>query len=118
MAHGNTYYYRVQAVNVVGGSAWSNVVNATTVPATPTNFRQLGQDRTSITLAWNDVSANETGYQIQRRRVGVANWSTIVTTAANATTYTDSGRNPNTSFDYRIRGRNGVGNSPWSPTIR
>ena len=68
--HGTTYYYRIQAVNISGVSGWSNTVNVTTVPLTPTNFRSTARTRTSITLAWNDVSSNETGYQIQRRRVG------------------------------------------------
>ena len=93
-------------------------MSATTVPLTPTNFRSTAHTRTSITLAWNDVSANETGYQLQRRRVGVANWSTVVTTAANVTSYVSTARSPATSYDCRIRGVNGVGNSPWSATIR
>ena len=92
--HGQTWYYRIQAVNVVGVSAWSNSVNATTVPATPTNFRSTAHTRTSITLAWNDVSANETGYQLQRRRVGAANWSNVVRTAANVTSYVNTGAPP------------------------
>jgi len=35
-------------------------------------------------LAWNDVSAIETGCQIERPRLGVAKWSSVVTTGANA----------------------------------
>ena len=117
VTHGQTWYYRIQAVNVVGLSAWSNTVSATTVPLTPTNFRATNIGRTALTLNWNDVSANETGYQLQRRRVGANNWTTVVTTAANATSYRDTNRSPNTQYDYRIRGVNGVGNSPWV-TIR
>ena len=79
VTHGQTWYYRIQAVNVVGLSAWSNTVSVTTVPLTPTNFRATNIGRTALTLNWNDVSANETGYQIQRRRVGANNWTTVVT---------------------------------------
>ena len=116
--HGQTWYYRIQAVNVVGLSAWSNTVSAPTVPLTPTNFRATNIGRTALTLNWNDVSANETGFRIQRRRVGATNWSNVVTTAANATSYRNTNLSPNTQYDFRIRGVNGIGNSPWSATIR
>ncbi len=118
VAHGFTYYYRVQAVNVVGVSAWSNVVSATTVPATPTNLRATSITRTALTLNWNDVSANETGYQVQRKRAASNTWQTIRTTGPGATSYRVTGLSRNTSYDFRIRGVNGVGNSPWSASIR
>jgi FtsP/CotA-like multicopper oxidase with cupredoxin domain len=118
VVHGTDYFYRILAFNLSGSSAWSNTLNVLTVPLTPTNFRTNGRSRTTISLAWADVSTNETGYQLQRRRVGAGNWTTVLTTAANVTSYTDTGRNPNTRFDYRVRGVNGVGNSPWAPTVR
>ncbi|MEI6726658.1 MAG: fibronectin type III domain-containing protein, partial [Actinomycetes bacterium] len=117
-AHGQTYYYRVLATNVLGASAWSNTTSAATVPATPTNLRSTARTRTSITLGWNDISGNETGYQIQRHKAGVATWTNVVTTGANVVKYVDSGRARNTTFSYRIRGRNGVGSSPWTATLK
>jgi hypothetical protein len=51
----------------------------------PPSAAALGQQgRAAATLAWNDVSAIETGCQIERRRLGVAKWSSVVTTGANA----------------------------------
>ncbi|MHB8842505.1 MAG: multicopper oxidase domain-containing protein, partial [Candidatus Aquicultor sp.] len=82
--HGNIYYYRVQAFNVVAGSAWSNVVNATTVPATPTNLSTSGLARTRITVNWTDNSTNETGYRVQYKRSNSRRWITATTTGANA----------------------------------
>ena len=29
-----------------------------------------------------------------------------------------SNLNPNTAYDFRVRGVNGVGNSPWSASVR
>ena len=118
VTHGATYYYRTQAYNINGVSTWSNTITVTTVPRTPSGFKSPSHTSTSITLAWHDDSGNETGYQIQRRRVGLTTWSNVVTTAANAISYKNTGRTPATSYDYRIRGINGVGNSPWSGTIR
>jgi hypothetical protein len=110
--HSQTWDYLIQAANVIGLSAWSNTVDATLVPLTPKDFRATNIGRTARTLNWNDVSANETGCQTQRRRVGANNWISVVTMAANATSYRDINRSPKTQCDYRIRGVNGVG-SPW-----
>ena len=118
VAHGQTYYYRVRAANVLGASGWSNTATVTTVPMTPGGFRSTKQTRTAISLAWTDLSANETGYQIQIRRAGVATWSSAVTTAPNATSYVDTALARNTTYIYRIRGANAVGKSPWAPTVR
>jgi hypothetical protein len=116
--HGQTYYYRVQAVNILGTSGWSASASVGTVPAVPTNFRMTARTRTSITLAWGDISGNETGYQIQRHRAGLTTWSNVTTTGANATSRTDGGRVRNTTYYYRIRGRNAVGDSPWTAALK
>ena len=115
--HGATYYYRVRAYNLGGGSGWSNTVSFQTVPATPTGLAVTSVTRTSITLGWADVSSNETGYRIQRRPLGSSTWTLIATTAANATTYTNTGRSPNTSYEYRICGIIALGSSPWTLAV-
>jgi len=116
IAHGRTYYYRVRAVNAAGVSAWSNAVNVATVPAIPTNLRVSFRMRTSITLAWSNNSANEQGFQIQRRTAG-GDWAIVGATGANATLWTNRWLAPNTTYEYRIRAFNAVGNSAWSPAI-
>ena len=42
----------------------------------------------------------------------------MTTTGANAASYTDGGRGANTTFVYRVRGRNATGDSPWSAALR
>ena len=115
--HGDTYFYRVKATGVLAESAWSNVDSIETIPATPTAFRRTARTTTSITLGWNDVSNNETGYRIQRRRIG-GSFVTVKTTAADAMSWTDRGRVPGRAYEYRIRGLNALGSSPWSPVLR
>ena len=118
VAHGSTYYFRVQAVNVVAMSTWSNSVQVTTVPATPTNVGVTNIARTRITVTWSDVSTNETGYQVQFKRANNNGWQIATTTAANATSYRVINLNPDTAYDFRVRGVNGVGTSPWSASVR
>jgi FtsP/CotA-like multicopper oxidase with cupredoxin domain len=116
VAHGATYHYRIRAINPSAVSTWSNTITVTTVPFSPSNFRSNGRTATSIALAWTDRSSNETGYQIQRRRVG-GTFATVWTTGANATSWNNTGLARGTTYQFRIRGINGVGNSPWAATI-
>ena len=64
VAPGSSYYFYVRACNAAGCSAWSNGIIATTPPAPPTNLRLVGTTETSITIAWNDNSTNETSFQV------------------------------------------------------
>jgi len=64
----------------------------------------------AVNLAWSDNSNNEAGFQIQRSPDNL-NWQVIQTTAANVTTYTDTGLTPNTQYYYRITAINNAGNS-------
>jgi len=116
VGHGHTYFYRVSSSSVLADSPWSNVDFVETVPAVPTNLRASSRTRSSVRLRWNDVSANEDAYMIQRRRPG-GGWRLVATTAANATSYTDTGRPADRRFQYRIRGSNAIGMSSWSGAI-
>jgi parallel beta-helix repeat protein len=81
------------------------------VPATPTNLAATLVTGSSIKLNWTDNSNNETGFMIDRA-IGSGNYTTILTTAAGATSYTDSGLAAGTVFSYRVRARNG--DRTWS----
>ena len=86
------------------------------VPAAPSGLSATAISRSRIDLAWTDNSSNETGFQIERSRAGGA-FSLIATTAANATTYSDtSGLTPNKLFSYRVRAINAAGSSAYSNT--
>jgi len=117
VAHGDSYFYRVKATGVLAESTWSNVDSIDTIPATPTSFRRVARTTTSIKLGWNDVSNNETGYRIQRRRPG-GTWATVKTTAVNAKSWTNYGLVPGRTYEFRIRGINALGDSPWAPVVR
>ncbi len=69
-----TYCYRVKAVNAAwtaatptaGETPYSNTVCMTTVnPTAPSNLQASAQTGT-ITVTWNDNSANETGFTLER----------------------------------------------------
>ena len=120
LAASTTYYYKVTTFNTAGESAASNVANATTepppvtIPSAPTNLQATAASSSVINLTWNDASGNETGFQIERKTGAGGTYALIVTTAANATTYSDTGVVEGTTYFYRVRTVNGAGNSAYS----
>ncbi len=115
---GNTYTYRVAAVNAGGMSGWSNEASATIAaapaapsPVTATTFRQGNSAR--VTLTWPNV-ANETGYRIQRS-TNATFTANLVTSTVNAdvTTFTTGNLPRSTPFYFRVQAYNGAGPSAW-----
>jgi hypothetical protein len=116
-----TYYYRVRAANAAGDSAYSNVASATTqapatgVPAAPSNVTAVATSANTIHLSWNDNSADEGGFSIERSLSASSGFAQIGTGAADATSYDDAGAlSASTTYYYRVRAYNGSGYSVYS----
>ena len=113
-----SYYYRVRAYDGSTYSAYTSTANAKTAPAVPTGFSATADpaDAAQIDLAWTDASSDETGFRIERSLNGTSGWTLVTTTAAGATSYTDTGLTAETTYYYRIRAeRSGDGaTSTWS----
>ncbi len=80
-------------------------------PAVPTNPTATVTSKT-ISLRWNDVATTETGYIIERSTA--ADFLTGVVrdvVTANATSYQATGLGPNTTYYFRIRAVNAIGES-------
>ncbi len=115
-----TYYYRVRAINAVGNSANSNSASATTqaaVPAPPSGLTATAGSSSQINLSWTDNSNNETGFKIdQSTGSDFSQNLTTVTVAANTTSYSATGLAASTTYYYRVRATNAVGDSANSNT--
>ncbi len=108
-----TYLYRVRAYNSVGDSDPSDQRSATTTFNSPSNLlTSVGADLTQIDLRWTDNSNFEGGFKIERWNGG--GFVQINTVGANATTYTDTGRTPGQTYNYRVRAYNNIGDSGYS----
>ena len=130
LSPGTTRYYRVAAISAAGTSDWSNVADATTddltVPGAPTSLRATapvlgGSDR--ILLTWRPPSTDGgspiTGYQIERSLSVSGPWIIQeASTGSTATTYTHTGRDPNTTLFYRVRALNAQGRGDPSIAAR
>ena len=86
---------------------------ADTLPA-PTNLTATTVSSSRINLTWHDNSDNETGFKVQRRPAGSSHWIEAGTTAANATTFSDAGLEPSTTYRYRVQAFNSAGTSTFS----
>ena len=120
---GTTYTYRVRARNGDGDSAYTAEVQVTTPqtaqpPATPTNLTAVAPSYNQVALSWTDASVNESSFRIERRAPSESQFQEISNTAADVTTYIDTSVLPSTTYRYRIRARNAVGDSPYTAEVQ
>lgn len=117
---GTTYFYRVRSTNTQGDSANSNTATVTTpsAPSAPTGLSATATSQTSVNLTWTDNSNNETGFKVERatNSTFTTGLTSVVTTAAGVVTYTESTAAAGTTYFYRVRATNAVGDSANSNT--
>ena len=123
LTNGTGYWYRVRAYNAAGTSGYSNVATSTTMslPAAPTNLQAAASAVKAVDLSWTDNSDNETSFRLERApdNAGVPGaFALVVTTGANVTSYQNTGLANSTSYWYRVRAQNSVGNSAFSTTVK
>ena len=100
--------------NGLGDLDSANPTGADNSPLAPTNLSVSYASNTSLSLTWSDNATDETGYEIDRSLTGADGWSNVTTTAANATSYTDTGLTVDTEYFYRIRALGSSGDSAYA----
>jgi len=88
------------------------------VPTVPDGLIAKSAGTSKVNIAWQDRSADETGFKIYRKS-GTGAFALITTTASNATSYSDttaSGNNSTTSYSYYIKACNASGCSAATQT--
>jgi MYXO-CTERM domain-containing protein len=68
----------------------------------------------SITIRWVDNATGEDGYRIERKVSGTASYSEIATVGKDVSEYVDKSVTAGTSYTYRVRAYNTIGNSLYS----
>lgn len=85
-------------------------------PSAPTDLVATATGPTTVDLTWTDVDGEQT-YQLQRRITGAEEWGDAAAAiGTDVTTYSDTDLTSETSYEYRLRARNGAGDSEWSET--
>jgi hypothetical protein len=109
---------------VAGGGSyhvqWTNPTSNTNAPSQPTGLTASSASSSQINLSWtagNNGSSAITGYKMERSTDGGSTWSTIsANTGSTATTYSDTGLVPDTTYTYRVSEINAIGTSAPSDT--
>lgn len=109
---GASYRYRVRAENAGGSSPYSAVVQAATgsIPAAPSGLSITDRTFETVNLSWTDNAANETAYVLERSPQGATDWVSVELPAG-TTSWRDTGLASSTTYNYRVKARNEVGDS-------
>ncbi len=97
----------------VAGAAFQDPPPGVTPPTTPTNLTATVVSSSQINLSWTASTdpAGVTGYTIELcQGIGCTSFGPIATQVGTATTYSDAGLSPSTSYSYRVRAMNSAGN--------
>ncbi len=88
------------------------------VPNAPSALATSGITSSKVVLTWTDNSNNETGFAVERAPgTSGTNFAEIVgNLPANTLTYTDTGVQPATGYNYRVNAFNSAGHSANSAT--
>jgi hypothetical protein len=86
-------------------------------PSAPGNIDAWPTAWTQINLSWNDNSNNEVGFEIQRKKEGENDFSTIEARKENINYYNDNTASGGITHYYKVRAYNLGGSSPFSNTI-
>ncbi|MEW6026546.1 MAG: fibronectin type III domain-containing protein [Planctomycetota bacterium] len=120
LTENTTYWYRIYAFNSGGNSGYAGPISVTTLlplPSAPSGLNATAASSSQINLNWADNSSNESGFKLERSDNGGATYPTTYTLSAGATTYSNTGLNPATTYYYRVLAYNATGNSSYSNVI-
>jgi hypothetical protein len=86
-------------------------------PAAPGNLNAQTASANQISLRWRDNSGNENGFRVERcQGAGCTNFAPVGQVGVNITSFTDTGLVKNTTYNYRVRAFNSIGDSAPSDT--
>ncbi|HSL30664.1 MAG TPA: fibronectin type III domain-containing protein [Anaerolineales bacterium] len=115
---GNSYDYRVAAVNLGGSSAYATLAAPVTIPgpqapAAPEELEANFEDTPLVHLQWTSNSTDETGFAIQRSTDGVM-FTDLATVGAGVTTYDDLAVTGGVTYTYQVAAFNDHGTSAFA----
>ena len=91
-----------------------HIANSCAAIGPPEDLTATTLTETSISLDWEDITDNETGFEIERSNSFNGDYELIATVGENIVTYEDTGLTPNTGYYYQVRAFNDQDTSIYS----
>jgi photosystem II stability/assembly factor-like uncharacterized protein len=119
LANSTTYYWRVNASNSGGTSAWSGSWNCTTIAAAPpapilaAPGNGSSNQPTSLTFSWN-ASSGASSYHLQASKNSAFSTLDVDQNGLTGTSSAVSGLSMNTTYYWRVSASNAGGTSAYS----
>ena len=85
----------------------------------PSTFTGNGTGQTTATVNWTDASTNEGGFEIWRRKqtgTTYTKWTMAALTGPDVNTFDDTGLEPGSLYQYKIRAVSTAGRSNYTPS--
>lgn len=118
---GVTYEYRVQAVSTSEeDSGWSNLDTVDLPLLAASGLNALLEDVRSVTLHWQEVSAHESQYIVERAMEHGnirTSFEVIAELPANTSTFTDKHLRPGMTYHYRVVAKDSDESSDYSNEV-
>ncbi|MCX5860445.1 MAG: fibronectin type III domain-containing protein, partial [Proteobacteria bacterium] len=86
------------------------------LPIPPRNLQATAVSSSRVDLGWTDGSNDEEGFKIERK-AAAGSYALINTLSANATSYSDTGLTPSTTYSYRVKASSQAGDSDYSNEV-
>jgi hypothetical protein len=114
------YYERVRATATFSGFlnnmwlAYGSGETPETVPTAPSLCVATATGPSQVDVTWQDNSDDESYFSVERANSELGTYTSVGTTAAAATTFTDTTALPNRTYWYRVKAGNAIGPSTAS----
>ena len=111
----------MQAITMIPGIEWSRRSRVLAVAAFVTLglvlvFGSTPAHAAQLTVSWSDATPDDhTGFKVERKTGTTGAFAQVATTGATVMSYTDTTVTAGTTYCYRVRAYNTVGDSPYTP---
>ncbi|MGI8952115.1 MAG: fibronectin type III domain-containing protein [Chitinophagaceae bacterium] len=122
LAASTKYFYKINAVNQYGTSAFTTIALGTTQqlpppPNAPANLQATALSTSAIKLQWNDIDTTEINYQVYRSIGNSSNFKLLAVLPANSNAYIDSSLYGNINYYYKVSAIGLSGSANYSSVV-
>ena len=98
-------------------SGSSGTSTPTTAPTAPSGLTAVAYSNSQINLTWTDNATNESSFIIERSNTSGSGFVSCGQATANVTSFADTSRTSSTTYYYRVKASNSVGDSGYTSEV-